>query len=115
LLPFSRPLRLSRTRRDIGKNVHTTTKTEDEQMAFNATWAPGPDAVAGMQNRGMHFDQPALVIYLDQECLAIMAPGGPATWPEFVRFLRQLRDGAEELAEFFDVQAKSAAERGAGL
>jgi hypothetical protein len=41
-----------------------------------------------------------------------MAPGGPATWPEFVRFLRQLRDGADELAEYFDLRAKLAADRG---
>jgi hypothetical protein len=51
-------------------------------------------------------------MYLDQESLAIMAPRGRATWPEFVRFLRQLRDGAEEMAEFFDLPATLAAERG---
>ena len=80
-------------------------------MAFNATWSPGPDAVAGMQNVGLHTDQPVLVMYLDQESLAIMAPRGRAAWPEFVRFLRQLRDGAEEMAEFFDLHAALAAER----
>jgi hypothetical protein len=65
-----------------------------------------------MQVMGMHTDQTALVMYLDKDSLAIMAPGGPATWPEFVRFLRELRDGAEEMAEFFDLRAKLAAERG---
>jgi hypothetical protein len=58
-------------------------------MAFNATWSPGPDAVAGMRITSMHTDQAALVIFLDPESLAIMAPGGPPTWPEFVRFLGQ--------------------------
>jgi hypothetical protein len=81
-------------------------------MAFNATWSPGTDAVAGMRVKGMHTDQAALVMFLDPESLAIMAPGGPATWPEFVRFLRQLRDGADELAKYFDLRAKLAADRG---
>ena len=81
-------------------------------MAFNATWSPGPDAVAGMQNVGLHTDQPVLVMYLDQESLAIMAPRGRATWPEFVRFLRQLRDGAEEMADFFETEATLATECG---
>jgi hypothetical protein len=81
-------------------------------MPFNATWMPGPEAVAGMHTTGMHTDQTALVMYLDKDSLAIMAPGGPATWPEFVRFLRELRDGAEEMAAFFDVRATVVAERG---
>jgi hypothetical protein len=81
-------------------------------MAFNATWSPGPQAVAGMQNVGLHTDQPVLVMYLDQESLAIMALRGRAMWPEFVRFLRQLRDGAEEMAEFFDLPTTLTAEHG---
>jgi hypothetical protein len=81
-------------------------------MAFNATWSPGSEAVAGMQVIGMHANQPALVMYLDPESLAIMAPGGPATWPEFVRFLRELRDGADEMAEFFAARSYQAVESG---
>ena len=81
-------------------------------MAFNATWSPGPDAVAGMQNVGLHTDQPVLVMYLDQESLAIVAPRGRATWPESVRFRPQLRDRAEEMADCFETEATLATERG---
>jgi hypothetical protein len=65
-----------------------------------------------MQVVGVHHDQPALVMYLDRESLVITAPGDPVTWPDFVRFLRQLRDGAEEMAAFFDTQAGRAVESG---
>jgi hypothetical protein len=68
-------------------------------MMFDTALTPGPGAVEGMRVLGMHTDQPALVIFFDPESLAITVPGGPATWPEFVRFLRQLRDGAEEMAD----------------
>jgi hypothetical protein len=81
-------------------------------MEFTATWSPGPDAVAGMQNVGLHTDQPVLVMYLDQESLAIMAPRGRATWPKFVRFRPRLRDGADEMADFFETEATLATERG---
>ena len=81
-------------------------------MAFNATWSPGPEAVAGMQNVGLHTDQPVLVMYLDQESLAIVAPRGRATWPESVRFRPQLRDRAEEMADCFETEATLATERG---
>jgi hypothetical protein len=62
-------------------------------MAFNATWMPGPEAVAGMHTTGLHTDQTALVMHLDKDSLAIMAP-------------------AEEMAAFFDVRATVVAERG---
>jgi hypothetical protein len=80
-------------------------------MAFNGTWVPGPEAVAGVQNLGANFSRAALVMYLDRESLAIMAPGAPVEWPEFVRFLRQLRVATEEMIEFFDTKAMFA-ERG---
>ena len=73
-------------------------------MAFNATWAPGPEAVAGMQVVGIHHNQPALVMYLDQDSIAITTPGGPATWPEFVRFLRELRDAADEMVKVLQIE-----------
>ncbi|GAA1963442.1 hypothetical protein [Amycolatopsis minnesotensis] len=74
-------------------------------MAFEGTWIPGPGAVAGVRNLGRHVNQAALVMTLGSESLVIVAPRGSAEWPEFVRFLRQLRDGAEEMIDFFDTKA----------
>ncbi len=73
-------------------------------MTFNATLAPGPEAVAGMQLVGIHHNQPALVMFLDKDSLSITAPGGPATWPEFVRFLRELRDAADEMVKVLQIE-----------
>ncbi|UMP04137.1 hypothetical protein [Amycolatopsis sp. EV170708-02-1] len=72
-------------------------------MAFNALWKPGPKAVAGMQGNGSA--NPALVIYLDPDSLAILPPADPAMWPEFIRLLREVRDGADELAVFLTKHA----------
>jgi hypothetical protein len=83
-------------------------------MALNATWSPGPGPgpAGGMQNVALHTDHPMLVMFLDQESLAIMAPRGRATWPEFMRFRPQLRDGAEEMADIFETEATLATECG---
>ena len=89
-------------------------------MALYATWSPGPGpgpgpglgAAGGTQNVALHTDHPMLVMYLDQESLAIMAPRGRATWPESVRFRPQLRDRAEEMADCFETEATLATERG---
>ncbi|WP_158888642.1 hypothetical protein [Amycolatopsis anabasis] len=69
-------------------------------MAFNAQWKPGMDAVAGMQKVGP--DLAAPVIYLDPDSLALLPPGDPAKWPEFIGLLHQIRAGAAELAEFLE-------------
>lgn len=71
-------------------------------MTFNATWSPGPEAVAGMQVISGARDQAGLVIYLDPDSLALLPPRDPAQWPEFVRLLREMRDGADELARFLE-------------
>jgi hypothetical protein len=71
-------------------------------MLFNATWSPGPDAVAGMQIGWTGSHRAALVMYLDRDSLASAGPASRAELPGFVRFLRQLRDGAEELVTYFD-------------
>ena len=85
-------------------------------MALNATWSPGPGPgpgpAGGMQNVALHTDHPMLVMFLDQESLAIMAPRGRATWPEFMRFRPQLRDRAKEMADCFETEATLATERG---
>ncbi|TCP57279.1 hypothetical protein EV191_1011233 [Tamaricihabitans halophyticus] len=71
-------------------------------MSSNATWSPGPDAVAGMRVLGMASDSAGLVIYLHPDSLAITPPADPAQWPAFVRLMREIRDGADELARFMD-------------
>ncbi|MET7990292.1 hypothetical protein ABZU76_05215 [Amycolatopsis sp. NPDC005232] len=73
-------------------------------MAFNATWTPGAEAVAGMHQLGST-SLPGLVLYLDPDSLAIAPPADPALWPRFAEFLRQLRDGAEQLAVVVDARA----------
>lgn len=75
-------------------------------LTFNATWSPGPDAVAGMHMVSGANDQVALLIYLDPDSLAIMPPRDPAQWAGFVRMLRELRDGADEMADFLEPTAK---------
>ena len=72
-------------------------------MAFNATWTPGAEAVAGMHQLGST-PLPGLVLYLAPDSLAITPPADPARWPRFVEFLRQLRDGAEQLAASLDAR-----------
>jgi len=66
-------------------------------MAFNAMWKPGPEAVAGIQRAGSG-NPPALVIYLDPDSLAILPPADRAKWPEFIRLLNEVCEGAAELA-----------------
>lgn len=71
-------------------------------MAFNATWSPGPEAVADMQILGMVHGEVALVVHLDPDTLAIVPPRSPTEWPRFVGLLRQISEGADKLATFLD-------------
>ncbi len=81
-------------------------------MTFNARWTPGPQAVAGMHTVGLGIHQVGLVVYLDPDSLAILPPPNPDHWPAFVRLLRQLSDGALELADFLDTARKGGEHRG---
>lgn len=67
-------------------------------MAFNAMWKPGPEAAAGMHVQDTA-SQPALVIYLDPDSLAIMPPRDQDDWPDFIRLMHELRDGATDVAD----------------
>ncbi|WP_370948173.1 hypothetical protein AB5J62_14095 [Amycolatopsis sp. cg5] len=69
-------------------------------MAFNATWKPGADSAADMHLIGQHLV--ALVIYLDPDSLAFTPPNDAQEWPEFARLMRQIRDGADKVADFVD-------------
>ncbi|RJQ84353.1 hypothetical protein [Amycolatopsis panacis] len=76
-------------------------------MTFNATWTPGPEAVAGMHLTGPAA-LPGLVLYLDKDSLAITPPTDPTQWRAFAAFLRQLRDGADQLAAVLDARTEQA-------
>lgn len=71
-------------------------------MTFNATWTPGPEAVAGMKVFGMGSDRAGLVMYLHPDALAIQPPPNPRDLPEFLRLLREISTGAQELITFLE-------------
>ena len=73
-------------------------------MPFNATWTPGPEAMAGMHASGPE-TLPGLVLYLDKGSLAITSPTNPTRW---WASLRQFRDGADRLVVVLDAQAGQA-------
>ncbi len=68
-------------------------------MPFNVTFSPGVVATAGMRKRTFCFvDETAtMVVYADPDCLTIETPEDPVLWPDFAKFLRELRDAADEL------------------
>jgi hypothetical protein len=76
-------------------------------MTFNATCVPGSNAVAGVQLLGRIQHQPAVVLYLDPDRVVIGPPRSPAEWPEFLRFLRDVRDAVDNLADHLDPQNES--------
>ncbi|WP_370946487.1 hypothetical protein AB5J62_02690 [Amycolatopsis sp. cg5] len=86
---------------------------KDWEVAFNAQWKPGPEAAAGMHQVGP--DMATLVIYLDPDSLALMPPADPAKWPAFVGLLRQLRDGAQAVADFLEEHRRLAIEQETGV
>src|SRR5947208_2066828 len=75
-----------------------SSSTRTGSMAFNAMWKPGPDAAAGMHVNG-NTSEPALVIYLDPDSLAIMPPHDQEQWPEFIRLMHELASAATEVAD----------------
>lgn len=79
-------------------------------MAFNAMWKPGPEAAAGMHIHDTT-SQPALVIYLDPDSLAIMPPRDEQDWPAFIRLMHELRDGASSMADHLSREIHSVQER----
>jgi len=86
---------------------------KDWEVAFSAQWKPGPEAAAGMHQVGS--DMATLVIYLDPDSLALMPPADPAKWPAFVGLLRQLRDGAQEVADFLEGHRQAAMDQETGV
>lgn len=76
-------------------------------MSFSVKWTVGSNAMAGMRKVGGRGNQAALVLTLDPGSVVMSAPSGPTAWPGFVRFLRQLRDGVDEMIKEYDVQDKN--------
>lgn len=67
-------------------------------MPFNLTFSPDPAAGAGTQAFCFVDESATLVVYADPDCLTIEPPRDPALWPDFAKFLSQLRNAADELA-----------------
>jgi hypothetical protein len=76
-------------------------------MAFNAMCVPGEKSGATVQILGLIQQQPAVVLYLDPDRVVIGPPQSPAEWPEFLRFLRDVRDAVDTLADHLDPQNDS--------
>jgi hypothetical protein len=55
-----------------------------------------------MRILGAVHSQAALVLASGEASLTLGAPVNPQEWPEFVRFLRELRDGADQFAAHLD-------------
>ncbi|OQO92449.1 hypothetical protein B1813_09625 [Saccharomonospora piscinae] len=68
-------------------------------MPFNVTFSPSDAATAGTRKRTFCFvDETAtMVVYAHPDCLTIEPPEDPVLWPGYVRFLRELRNAADEL------------------
>ncbi|WP_028661589.1 hypothetical protein [Saccharomonospora saliphila] len=71
-------------------------------MPFNVTFSPGPAAVAGTRTFCFVDESATLVVYADPDCLTIETPRDPVLWPEFAKFLRQLRNAADDLVEWLE-------------
>lgn len=73
-------------------------------VPFNVTFSPGSAATAGTRKRAFCFvDETAtMVVYADPDCLTIETPEDSVLWPDFAKFLRELRDAADELAEWVE-------------
>lgn len=71
-------------------------------MTLNATWIPGPNAVAGM--KVLAPDRAGLVLYLHPDAFAIQSPCVPSEVPAFLRLLREIRTGVDELSAFLEAR-----------
>lgn len=71
-------------------------------MPFNVTFSPGHEAVAGARTCCYVDESATLVVYAFPDCLTIELPDDPVLWPDFARFLRQLRSAADELVEWVE-------------
>ena len=76
-------------------------------MSFTATCVPGRSAVAAVQFVGSIQHHPTVVIHLDPDRVEIGPPHNRSEWPQFLGFLRELRDSLDNMADILDPQAES--------
>ncbi|WP_370943142.1 hypothetical protein AB5J62_29120 [Amycolatopsis sp. cg5] len=67
-------------------------------MAFDTRWNPDPTATASVQFVGHRMV--AIEIKDSRETLTLVPPTDARKWPGFVKLMRQVRDAAEQAADF---------------
>ncbi len=73
---------------------------------FGVTWVVGPQAELTVEETGSDPTHPPMLVLAGAPCVVTLRPpDDPATWPACVTFLRQLRDGAEDLAALLEARA----------
>ena len=70
---------------------------------FGVTWVVGPEAELTVEETGSDPRCPPMLVLVGAPCVVMLRPpNDPAGWPVTVRFLRLLRDGAEDLAALLE-------------
>lgn len=70
---------------------------------FGVTWVIGPGSELTVEETGSDPRCPPMVVLVGAPCVVMLRPpDDPAGWPLAVRFLRLLRDGAEDLAALLE-------------
>jgi hypothetical protein len=72
---------------------------------FGVTWVVGPQAELTVEETGSEPKHPPMLVLEGAPCVVMLRPpDDPAMWPACVTFLRQLRDGAEDLAALLETR-----------
>lgn len=117
--PSSPPLRHSRFKPTSGRPAcgvgkvfgdMANDKKQDTVTAgwggLGVTWIVGSEAELTVEETGSDPKHPPLLVLAGAPCVVMLRPpDDPAKWPACVRFLRQLRDGAEDLAAMLEDRA----------
>ncbi len=73
---------------------------------FGVTWIVGSEAELAVEETGWEPTHPPMLVLAGAPCVVMLRPpDDPAMWPACVTFLRQLRDGAEDLAALLEARA----------
>lgn len=73
---------------------------------FGVTWIVGPEAESAVEETGSNPEHPPMLVLTGAPCVVMVRPpDDPALWPACTTFLRQLRDGAEDLAALLEDRA----------
>ncbi len=73
---------------------------------FGVTWIVGSEAELAVEETGSEPTHPPMLVLAGAPCVVMLRPpDDPAMWPACVRFLRQLRDSAEDMAALLEARA----------